>query len=63
MSVKGVTSTTNSPADQVSHEKIAMRAYEKWLKRGCPQGSDKQDWHEAERELQEEKKRGPMARR
>jgi hypothetical protein len=63
MSVKGATSTTNSPADQIPHEKIAMRAYDKWLKRGCPAGTDKQDWQEAERELQEERRRGTPARR
>jgi hypothetical protein len=63
MSVKGATSTTNPPADHIPHEKIAMRAYEKWLKRGCPKGSEKQDWHEAECELQEEKKRGTPVRR
>jgi hypothetical protein len=39
---------------KVPHEKIAMRAYEKWCKRGRPQGTDKQDWLEAERELQAE---------
>lgn len=39
---------------QVPHDKIAMRAYEKWCKRGCPHGSDKQDWYEAEKELRTE---------
>jgi hypothetical protein len=38
----------------VPHDKIAMRAYQKWLQRGCPNGSDKQDWHEAEAELKAE---------
>ena len=38
-------------ATSVPQEKIAQRAYEKWMKRGCPQGSDVQDWVEAEREL------------
>jgi hypothetical protein len=38
----------------VAHEKIAMRAYEKWCKRGRPQGTDKQDWSEAEAELRRE---------
>src|SRR6516225_3359137 len=27
----------------VPHEKIAMRAYEKWCKRGCPDGTHLQD--------------------
>jgi hypothetical protein len=35
----------------IPRDKIAMRAYEKWCKRGKPHGSDKQDWMEAEREL------------
>jgi hypothetical protein len=43
---------------RVPHEKIAMRAYEKWMKRGCPAGSDVQDWLEAEAELRVEFARG-----
>ena len=42
-------STTNVP-----REKIAMRAYEKWCKRGRPNGTDRQDWVEAENELKAE---------
>jgi hypothetical protein len=42
------------PVMKVPHEKIAMRAYEKWCKRGCHHGSHLQDWYEAERELQGE---------
>lgn len=45
---------TGSSTQAIPHEKIAQRAYEKWCKRGCPQGSDQQDWHEAEAELQAE---------
>jgi hypothetical protein len=41
----------------IPHEKIAMRAYEKWCKRGRPNGTDKQDWIEAEREIREEIRR------
>jgi hypothetical protein len=44
--------TSNTP--KVPHEKIAMRAYEKWCKRGRPHGTDKQDWTEAEKELRAE---------
>ena len=44
--------TTNSM--MVPHEKIAMRAYEKWCKRGCPAGTGQQDWFEAEAELRAE---------
>jgi hypothetical protein len=39
---------------KVPHEKIAMRAYEKWVKRGRPHGTHVQDWLDAERELQAE---------
>jgi hypothetical protein len=50
---------------KIPHEKIAMRAYEKWCKRGRPQGSDVQDWMEAEAELKAEYLRGaqPSMRR
>lgn len=37
-----------------AHERIAMRAYEKWLQRGCQSGTDQQDWLEAEAELMAE---------
>jgi hypothetical protein len=38
----------------VPQEKIAMRAYEKWLKCGCKNGEDKKHWFEAEAELKAE---------
>lgn len=38
----------------VPQEQIAMRAYEKWCQRGCPPGTDQQDWLEAEQELRTE---------
>jgi hypothetical protein len=31
-----------------------MRAYEKWIKRGRPQGTEMLDWLEAENELKAE---------
>ncbi len=34
-----------------SHEAIARRAYELWLRRGAPMGSHLEDWLSAEREL------------
>ena len=43
-----------SSAVKVPHDKIAMRAYEKWVKRGRPHGTDVQDWVEAENELRAE---------
>jgi len=39
---------------KVPQDKIAQRAYEKWCKRGCQHGTDKQDWLEAEAELRAE---------
>ena len=44
---------TTTPA-KIPHEKIAQRAYEKWVQRGRPQGTDVQDWVEAEAELRAE---------
>src|SRR5713101_2874523 len=35
-------------------ERIAIRAYEKWCKRGRPPGTDRQDWVEADKELRAE---------
>ena len=35
-----------------SHEEIALRAYQLWEERGKPHGSDEEDWHLAERQLQ-----------
>jgi len=43
---------------KVPHDKIAMRAYEKWVKKGRPLGSNEQDWFEAEAELKSEFSRG-----
>jgi hypothetical protein len=46
---------------KVPQEKISMRAYEKWCKRGRPNGTHLQDWLEAERELQAEFTKMPGA--
>ncbi len=50
---------------KVPHDKIAMRAYEKWMKRGCKHGNHVQDWMEAEAELRAEVSRtgGPTPTR
>ena len=32
---------------------VALRAYFRWLERGCPAGSAEEDWLSAEREVQE----------
>jgi hypothetical protein len=49
--------TPSTQTSQVPHEKIAMRAYEKWCKKGRPKGTEKQDWLEAETELRSEMSR------
>lgn len=43
---------------KIPHEKIAMRAYEKWVQRGKKPGTAQQDWQEAEAELRAEYARG-----
>ncbi len=48
------------PPVKIPHERIAQRAYEKWLKRGCGHGHDMQDWMEAEAELRAEMARGAI---
>jgi hypothetical protein len=48
---------TNMLPLMIPHEKIAMRAYEKWIKRGRPMGTEMQDWLEAENELKTEMSR------
>ncbi len=50
-------SSTTSPSSSMGHvpgDKVAKRAYEKWLKRGCGHGCDMQDWLEAEAEVKSE---------
>ena len=52
-----------TPILKIPHEKIAMRAYENWVKRGRQMGSPEQDWLEAEAELRAEFNRntsGPL---
>ena len=36
-----------------THEEIALRAFELWRARGCPEGSPEIDWLQAEKELLE----------
>jgi hypothetical protein len=35
----------------VQHDMIRLRAYEIWERSGCPEGSDKEHWEQAEKEL------------
>jgi len=43
-----------APQQKIPQDKIAMRAYEKWVKRGYKHGHDQRDWMEAEAELRAE---------
>jgi Protein of unknown function (DUF2934) len=43
--------TTNG---KITHEQIAKRAHEIWVKQGCRHGSDQEHWFEAERQLKAE---------
>lgn len=54
---KRITATDESTG--VPRDTISMRAYEKWLQRGMPHGSDQQDWYEAEAELRTQKAKKP----
>lgn len=51
-------SSQSNSTGKVPHDKIAMRAYEKWVKKGRPHGSHEQDWIDAETELKAELSRG-----
>jgi hypothetical protein len=42
------------PDNASAEERIAFRAYLKWLERGCPPGDGQQDWFEAEEEVRRE---------
>jgi DUF2934 family protein len=53
-------SAQSATSSKVTHEKIAQRAYEKWLQRGRPHGDGVQDWLEAEKEMKDESMRGGM---
>ena len=48
---------------KVPHDKIAVRAYEKWCQRGRTHGCDAKDWAEAEKELQAELARSGGSKR
>lgn len=38
-------------SDTLQQTAISARAYELWRERGCPSGSDQEDWFRAEQEL------------
>ena len=51
---------SNSQGSPIPQDKIAMRAYERWCERGCPHGTDQDDWYQAEAELRREMGRASM---
>jgi hypothetical protein len=44
-------SWADNPAARPNSDQIAVRAYESWHERGCPEGSPEVDWYRAENEL------------
>jgi len=44
-------STERNVSETVSEDAITALAYQLWQERGCPIGSDQQDWFQAEQEL------------
>lgn len=43
--------SASGAASSLPKEKVALRAYQKWLQSGCKHGCDQQHWMEAEKEL------------
>ena len=42
---------TNTLEAPMKHEMVEAMAYQLWLERGCPIGSDQEDWYRAEADL------------
>ena len=40
-----------TPSEAVSEDAVAILAHQLWEKRGCPIGSDQDDWFQAEKQL------------
>jgi hypothetical protein len=45
----------------VDPETVEAMAYQLWLQRGCPIGSDQEDWYRAEGELKDKSHTKPRA--
>jgi hypothetical protein len=45
-------------APDPSNDEIAARAYDLWQKQGCPEGRERENWIEAERQLRAERTEG-----
>lgn len=43
------------PAPAADRDTVEAMAYQLWLQRGCPIGSDQQDWYRAEADLKSTK--------
>jgi hypothetical protein len=53
-SVSGIDANEGQPAStsRFNQSEIASRAYERWQRRGCPDGSAEEDWLAAEQEIE-----------
>jgi len=51
----------NRPETSIDHEAVEAMAYHLWLLRGCPIGSDQEDWYRAEAELKDKHREGRQA--
>ena len=49
------------PEAPVDPETVEAMAYQLWLQRGCPIGSDQEDWYRAEVELRAMNRADPRA--
>jgi hypothetical protein len=45
---------TGGRGPMITHDKIARRAHELWVQKGCKPGQEEQNWLEAERQLKAE---------
>ena len=52
----------DTTAATIDRERIANRAYERYMARGGADGQDLEDWLEAERELEQEQRNGDRDR-
>lgn len=51
----------NRSEPPVAPEMVEAMAYQLWLQRGCPIGSDQEDWYRAEAELTNKKRANQRA--
>lgn len=50
-----LTASASEQRHGTSHADIAVRAYQCWCERGCPEGSPEVDWCQAEQDIRTEK--------